>query len=233
LNIPVPTPRPSIGLPPELQADADRAVILAAATSDTASDMDLPLPVARPGEPATDDEIAPLIAAASDEDPDQGEDAYTVASVPADASSDGAFPASPEEIIPEAKADDSTMLSYAASPRTAIVKRKPGTDPASAVSSGVKTTAKTSRALRKDVKPEAKPKVIAAQPQAARWALDSSYVASKSATAKVPSFANNLVRAVPNEVYTAGFQQGPQVADASRFSGKAVTFMTVAKFSTN
>jgi hypothetical protein len=233
LNIPVPTPRPSSGPPPELQADADRAVILAAATSDTASDMDLPLPVARPGEPAADDEIAPLIAAASDEDPDQGEDAYTVASVPADASSDGAFPASPEEIIPEAKADDSTMLSYAASPRTAIVKRKPGTDPASAVSSGVKTTAKTSRALRKDVKPEAKPKVIAAQPQAARWALDSSYVASKSATAKVPSFANNLVRAVPNEVYTAGFQQGPQVADASRFSGKAVTFMTVAKFSTN
>jgi len=236
LNIPVPTPRPGNAPPPELQADADRAVILAAATSDGASDMDLPLPVARPGEPGSD-EIAPLIAAASEEDMDdgEGEDAYTVASVPANASADGAFPISPEEIIPEAKADDSTMLSYAASPRAALAKRAPGTDPASAVSSGVKTTAKTSRAVRKDVKPEAKPKVIAAQPQAARWALDSSYVARNSATAKVPSFANNLVRAAPSEVYTAGFQQDTQVADAgrNRFSGKAVTFMTVARFSTN
>ena len=97
----------------------------------------------------------------------------------------------------------------------------------------MKTTAKTSRALRKDAKPEAKPKVIAAQPQAARWALDSSYVASNSAGTKVPSFAHNLVRAAPNEVYTAGFQQGTQVADARRFTGKAVTFMTVARFSTN
>ena len=237
LNIPVPTPRPDIGPPPELQTDADKAVIVAAATADSASDMDLPLPVARPGEPATSDEIAPLIAAAFDEDPDaeadEGEDVYTVASVPADASTSGAFPTSPGEIIPEAKADDPTMLSYAASPRTAVTKRKPGTDPTSAVSSGVKTTAKTGRAVRKDVKPEAKPKVIAAQPQAARWALDSSYIASKSATSEAPSFANNLVRAAPSEVYTAGFQQGTEVADADRFSGKAVTFMTVAKFSTN
>jgi len=237
LNIPVPTPRPNIGPPPELQTDADKAVIVAAATADSASDMDMPLPVARPGEPATSDEIAPLIAAAFDEDPDaeadEGEDVYTVASVPADASTGSAFPTSPEEIIPEAKADDPTMLSYAASPRTAVTKRKPGTDPTSAVSSGVKTTAKTGRAVRKDVKPEAKPKVIAAQPQAARWALDSSYIASKSATSEAPSFANNLVRAAPSEVYTAGFQQGTEVADADRFSGKAVTFMTVAKFSTN
>src|SRR6185295_6611609 len=112
-------------------------------------------------------------------------------SVPADASTGSAFPTSPDEIIPEAKADDPTMLSYAASPRTAVTKRKPGTDPTSAVSSGVKTTAKTGRAVRKDVKPEAKPKVIAAQPQAARWALDSSYIASKSATSEAPSFANN------------------------------------------
>ena len=76
--------------------------------------------------------------------------------------------------------------------------------------------------------------MIAAQPQAARWALDSSYVASKSRAATPPSLAHNLVRAAPNEVYTAGFQQGTQVADCrSRFTGKAVTFMTVAKFNTN
>ena len=78
----------------------------------------------------------------------------------------------------------------------------------------MKTTAKAARPVRKDAKAEAKPEVIAAQPQAARWALDSSYVPSNSTGTTVPSFAHNLVRAAPSEVYTAGFQQGTQVADA-------------------
>ena len=96
--------------------------------------------------------------------------------------------------------------------------------------------AKGARPVRKDARREAKPKVIAAQPQAARWALDSSYVLANNA--KGPKVVNNLVahslvRKAPSEVYTTGFQQEPQVADASRFTGKAVTFMTVARFSTN
>ena len=232
LNVPLPMPRPGSAPPPELDASSDQAVIVAAATDDTASDMDLPLPAPRPDDPATD-EIAPLIASLPDEDPDAGEDAYTVASVPVATSANDAFPTSPEEIIPEAKATDPTMLGYAATPRAAVVNRAPGTDPASAVSSGVRTTAKGARPVRKDAKHDAKPKVIAAQPQAARWALDSSYVLANTKGAKVPSFAHNLVRAAPSEVYTAGFQQGTQLADARRFSGKAVTFMTVARFSTN
>jgi hypothetical protein len=236
LNIPLPMPRPGNAPPPELDADSQEqaAIILAAASSDSASDMDLPLPARRPGT----DEIAPLIAASSDdEEPGEGEDAYTVASVPVAASANDAFPTSPEEIIPEAK-NDPTMLGYAETPRTALVKRVPGTDPVSAISSGVRTTAKGARPVRKDAKRDAKPKVIAAQPQAARWALDSSYVLSNAKDAKAPAFAQNLVahglvRKAPSEVYTTGFEQGAQVADASRFSGKAVTFMTVARFSTN
>jgi hypothetical protein len=236
LNIPLPMPRPGNAPPPELDADAQdqaAAIILAAASSDSASDMDLPLPIRRPGT----DEIAPLIAASPEEEPGEGEDAYTVASVPVAASANDAFPTAPEEIIPEAKTDP-TMLGYAETPRTALVNRAPGTDPVSAVSSGVKTTAKGARPVRKDAKRDAKPKVIAAQPQAARWALDSSYVLSNAKDAKTPAIAHNLVahnlvRKAPSEVYTTGFQQEPQVADASRFTGKAVTFMTVARFSTN
>ena len=34
----------------------------------------------------------------------------------------------------------------------------------------------------------------------------------------------------PREVYTAGFQQEDQAAVANRFSGKAVTFLSVARF---
>jgi hypothetical protein len=34
-------------------------------------------------------------------------------------------------------------------------------------------------------------------------------------------------------VITVGFQRGAPTADASRFSGSAVTFMPVARFATN
>ena len=76
--------------------------------------------------------------------------------------------------------DDAELCRVAAHGASPSASREPIRHRRSAP--GVKTTAKAGRAVRKDVKPEAKPKVIAAQPQAARWALDSSYVASKSAT---------------------------------------------------
>ncbi|MGB3388331.1 MAG: peptidase M15, partial [Pseudaminobacter sp.] len=81
-----------------------------------------------------------------------------------------------------------------------------------------------------DSKPERKPVVVAAQPQAARWVLHTDYVKNASAGTKAPSFAYNLVRTAPREVYTAGFQAGDQMADANRFSGKAVEFLSVARF---
>jgi hypothetical protein len=196
------------------------------------SDLQAPLPAMRPddgeGEEAADDEIAPIIAAG--EDSAEGGDPYTVASLPPAVALDKAFPTSPEEIIPEAKAMDPTMTSYAATPRTALVNRLPGTDPTSAVKSGVKTTAKSARVSTKAAKREARAVVVAAQPQAARWAFDSSYGVQDT---KLPTFGQNLARAAPSEVYTAGFQQGTAVADANRFTGKSVTFMTMARFRTN
>ena len=47
------------------------------------------------------------------------------------------------------------------------------------------------------------------------------------------SVAHLIVRSVPNEVYATGFQRNTVVADAGRFSGKAITFMPVARFQTN
>jgi hypothetical protein len=46
------------------------------------------------------------------------------------------------------------------------------------------------------------------------------------------AFAVNTIRSAPKEVYTAGFQAGP-TPDPQRFSGKAVQFLSVAKFKTN
>jgi hypothetical protein len=38
---------------------------------------------------------------------------------------------------------------------------------------------------------------------------------------------------VASEVYVTGFQRDQVVADASRFTGKAITFLPVARFQTN
>ena len=226
--------------PPELDADSDQAaVIVAAATSDTPSDMDLPLPAARPGDPATtrsrrsSQRRLTKKRRPTKEEPDEGEDAYTVASC-RPTYGGRAFPTSPEEIIPEAKA---TIRRCSAMPRrralrSSTVLRGPIRHRRSV--QGSRRPPRARRPVRKDARREAKPKVIAAQPQAARWALDSSYVLP--ATRRAPRCRRLritwCVRRRTKSIRPAS-SKAPQVADASRFTGKAVTFMTVARFSTN
>lgn len=97
----------------------------------------------------------------------------------------------------------------------------------------VKTTRKESRPARTAPKPTPRPVVVAAQPTSARWALDKDYVSAKSKGTKAPSFAYNVVRTAPLEVYTAGFQQGSEGGEINRFTGKAVKFLSVARFENN
>lgn len=92
---------------------------------------------------------------------------------------------------------------------------------------GARTTKKSSRATASDTRPDRKPQVIAAQPDDARWALYSGKFAVASSDTSV---ARDIVRAAPKEVYATGFQQGVTIADANRFTGKAVSFMSVARF---
>ena len=90
----------------------------------------------------------------------------------------------------------------------------------------MRTTEKTDRASREDTKPDPKPVVVAAQPQAARWALDADYVKNNTKGTRAPSFAYRIVRSAPREIYATGFQQeDQQLAYANRFSGSAVTFL--------
>src|SRR5262249_18304093 len=158
-----------------------------------------------------EDQIASTIAAIPDSgDADQEEDTATVASLPETMPvSADAFPTSPAEIIPAAKTPAEEVLAYAApaTPKLALVSRKPGTDPTAAVVPAVKTTPKGARPTRKDLKKAVQPMVIAAQPADARWALDNSLLNSKIKSMSAPSVAYNLVRSSPSEVYTAGFQQ--------------------------
>ena len=92
----------------------------------------------------------------------------------------------------------------------------------------MKTTEKAARA-RSGARPAPKPLVVAAQPEAARWALSGETHLAYAAGG--PSIEH--LRSVASEVYATGFQRDTVVADASRFSGKAITFMPVARFETN
>ncbi|HEV7304721.1 DUF882 domain-containing protein [Ensifer sp.] len=66
------------------------------------------------------------------------------------------------------------------------------------------------------------------------WALSTGRVATLSKPVKAPRFVSKTLRVAPTTVYAAGFASsaGPNV-DTARFSGTAVNFMEVKKFSTN
>jgi uncharacterized protein YcbK (DUF882 family) len=100
---------------------------------------------------------------------------------------------------------------------------------AAVVPGSAKTTAKSARARVGDTRPAPKPMVVAAQPEAARWALETDTQLAYAAGG--PSIEH--LGSVPSEVYATGFRRDTVVADAGRFTGKAITFMPVARFQTN
>ena len=222
LNIPLPTRRPDYTPPSELATPAQRDAILLALADDgdkrtMADTSSVPLPMHRP-ETADRD----MIVAALPE---------TRPMLPEPAKTDQA--ANAAAVDAELKASNARVaaLNNAASLGEAAVAERPaGSDPVAVAAAGAKTTRKAARASAQDSKPDRKPVVVAAEPQAARWVLHNDYVTTASAGTRAPSFAYNIVRTAPREVYTAGFQAENQLADANRFSGKAVKFLTVARF---
>ncbi|MBW8908905.1 MAG: peptidase M15, partial [Mesorhizobium sp.] len=218
-NIPLPTWRPDRTTPAEL-ASKDQNVLLALADTAqqdrSATDAFSVLPTARP-QPAKQDEIKAVLEQAS-ATPDDGGAQYQLASL-----------TQPE---PRSAFNDPSGVD-AASPRKAIAALPAGSDPAQAIGAGVKTTAKEARASARDLKPGPKAMVVAAPPQAARWALGSGEtIATVSSATTAPRYAYNIVHTPPSEVYTAGFQSDAQAPDTSRFTGNAVKFLSVARFQT-
>jgi hypothetical protein len=81
-----------------------------------------------------------------------------------------------------------------------------------------------------------KPQVVAAELETARWALgnEPNLAPNLAYDAGGASVARRMIGTAPSEVFATGFQRDTVVADASRFSGKAVSFIPVARFqSTN
>ncbi|MER9329544.1 DUF882 domain-containing protein [Mesorhizobium sp. M0488] len=216
-NIPLPTWRPERSPPADLAPPPSKDVLMTLAETvehgKTVTDAFSALPTARP-EPGKPDAVKAVLDEANAQV--DAADEYQVASLPE----------------PRSAFNDPSDVD-AASPREAVVARPAGSDPAAAIGAGVKTTRKEARATTRDLKPGPKAMVVAAAPQAARWALTSGEnVATVSSATTAPGYAYNIVHTPPSEVYTAGFQPDNQMAEANRFTGTAVKFMSVARFQT-
>ncbi|TPN54981.1 DUF882 domain-containing protein [Mesorhizobium sp. B1-1-9] len=237
-NIPLPTWRPEHSLPADLAPPPSKDVLMALAeTADqdkSATDAFSVLPTARPA-PVKPDAVKAVL----DEANAQIANAQVVNAPAANAPVANAQVGGGDEYQlaslsqePRSAFNDPSAVD-AASPRQAVAARPAGSDPAAAIGAGVKTTRKEARATARDQKPGPRAVVVAAAPQAARWALTSGEtVAAVSSATTAPGYAYNIVHTPPSEVYTAGFQSGDPVADPNRFTGNAVKFMSVARFQT-
>ncbi|MBB2973754.1 DUF882 domain-containing protein [Mesorhizobium sp. RMAD-H1] len=116
------------------------------------------------------------------------------------------------------------------SPRKVLLDAAAKGQPINAIDTGVRTTAKGAKphpgATRE---PEAivQPAKSVPLPQ---MALSSTSVA-RAVPATSPVLRNDALRTAPTTVYTAGFQRELTSDKANRFSGSAVTFLSIAKFS--
>jgi len=103
--------------------------------------------------------------------------------------------------------------------------------PDKAIATNVRTTAKAARPGPQDAPAERKPVVIPVDSIAAQWALEKAGRLQRSiASAKEPSLAHKAIRSTPTQVYTSGFAPVVSEPDPRRFTGNAVTFLSVAKF---
>jgi len=219
-DVPVPTPRPDLDRDKNTAAADPQGEMLLALAADrdakTASDAsdDVPMPFARPVDDA-DLELAAM--------PSPRPDLQAAPQTPEDRAA----------IAAAIKANDARVAaladnSAAGQSRTVAA----GVDRRPVSSLGVRTTRKTARATAEDVRPDRKSRVKSAEPTAARWVLgkdSNAPAAPKGAT--TPSIAYNAVVTAPRTVYTAGFKKpGEAIPDANRFTGKAVEFLSVARF---
>ena len=185
------------------------------------ADAAIPLPTWRPG---LQDDASALVALAAAKPESRPELAQVALA--------GLATSEPGDIAAVIEENDQRLAALArpASLTQAVAASSQDMDPQNtdAAPGSPKTTAKAARA-RVGVRPAPKPLVVAAQPEAARWALDGETHLAYAAGG--PSIEH--LRSVASEVYATGFERDTVVADASRFSGKAITFMPVARFETN
>lgn len=200
--------------------------------------VNVPLPTWRPDyTPAVaPEEAAPVLLALAD----PGTDGVPLPSHRPEASKAiEEFSALPQARPELGTADEDTVskdiaaLIQASAPREMAEEEALAKEPVKIVAATGESTRKAARVTPRDAAPRPGSIVVPAQPADARWAFDENYVSQGLGGNTAPSFAYNIVRTAPREVYANGFQPEGKELAANRFSGKAVAFLPVARFEAN
>jgi len=245
-NVPLPSRRPDF-TPPEAETQVAEATAALPASAYVT-------PTRRPERPATADAIAALIAEEKELPETEQPVVAAYLSVPqeADAASKqtvaaaaraGNEPASEAAMRHAlAKADtlgvsnasaaavpaavsalvDSRAKPVEASPRMAMLEDR-------STNFGARTTPKSARVDPAQAVRQPEPNVMPVQSIATDLALSKESMLNKKTVAAIPAFSTEMAEA-PTAVYTDGFKQGGPAPDPRRFSGKAVVFLSLAKF---
>ncbi len=118
----------------------------------------------------------------------------------------------------------------ATSPREFILASIEPIDPVEALKTGVRTTAKTNKPVDGDQKSRRQIVIVPLPENLSRHTLAKTHIARARGYALAPSFVFDLVGRSPSEIYTQGFSRTARIANPYRFTGKAVQFLSVAKF---
>lgn len=244
LNIPLPTQRPDYA--PDAVGEASTQMAEVAPGG-------VPLPA---GVPTSDPQVASADAAPAPSAtvaaylplpsgrPGEGEaPAYVLASLPdAAGPSYGAPPISTDPADAVGSATNETARTDrrlarlgsapAASQRQALISGGER-EPDLAIATGVRTTAKGSKPVAGEARRDARPVLVPIPQQVARWALNPGPTELDKSGTRAPALEVAHVRTAPRMVYTSGFGYDSNQAQANRFTGKAVNFLSVARFGTN
>ncbi len=216
-NVPIPLPRPSYSLPE---------------TEVAAAAIGTPAVAAIAGRPAaTAGEMAIETALASDSRTTAGNGIPIPQARPGSPVLASAIAAGRDATATGATTKVAALGERPVSPRDAL-RGKSG-DPVATVSAGPATTPKAARPSSRDSKPDPRPVQVPIETGMVDRTFSHSLYMPRPARPDGKAFAVSSLREAPSEVYTAGFQQLARAPDPSRFTGKAVTFLSVAKFNTN
>ena len=262
VNVPIPawrpefTPAPAVAEPTvavaavELPATADLPIsaiagersrsggadaisdMLASSAADARADVvfNAPVPSLRPR--LSDEGQQRQVAALAGEQ--SAGDVFVLASLPSTSEQQRQGQEALRVEVPEStELKQTRMAALSASPRVAVIGREAGSDVTSALDSGVRTTTKSAKPRAGEARTEPRSVAVPVEEGLTRWAFVRDVTVSTAGGTTDREQAYNTVWSAPQTVYTAGFQQGAADQDANRFTGKAVRFMSVARFATN
>ncbi len=103
-------------------------------------------------------------------------------------------------------------------------------DPAALVATDIRTTEKANKPVAADQPLEPRVIIVPLPKSLSRRAFTKTHIARARGYSRAPSFVFDLVGRSPREVYTAGFSRTTRIKNPYRFTGKAVQFLSVARF---